>query len=104
MQRSSIANKLRKILPSYKKPIVCEHGRIDYKTLSKLATKQMKVIDVLAQQLLIIEKEKEVIRNAACKELDKLKEAGQVKEYEIENLSRQVDTLVRRLEVNKDAH
>ena len=91
MRSSSIAKKLSKILPSNKtKPIVCEHNRIDYKTLSKLATKQMNVIDVLAQHHLTLDKEKETIKNAAIKELDKLK----AKNEELE----------RRLEVIKNAH
>jgi len=74
MRNTSIAEKLMKILPvNKKKPIVCEHNRIDYKTLSILAKKQMNVIDVLAKHQLTLENEKEIIRKAACKELDKLK-------------------------------
>ena len=91
MRSSSIANKLMKILPVNKtKPIVCEHDRIDYKTLSILAKKQMNVIDVLAKHQLTLEKEKEVIRKAACNELDKLK----AKNVELSH----------RLEVIKNAH
>ena len=74
MRNTSIAEKLMKILPvNKKKPIVCEHNRIDYKTLSILAKKQMNVIDVFAKHQLTLENEKEIIRKAACKELDKLK-------------------------------
>jgi len=81
-----------KVLPTRfnPKPKVCEHNRVDYKSLNKLAHKQMEVLEVLAKQILHMEKEKEVIRNAACKELDKLK---------AENVE-----LKNRLEVIRHAH
>ena len=81
-----------KVLPTrfYPKPKVCEHNRVDYKSLNKLAHKQMEVLEVLANQILHMEKEKEVIRKAACKELDKLK---------AENVE-----LKSRLEVMRHAH
>ena len=65
---------LEKVLPTrFVKPKVCEHNKVDYKSLSKLAHKQMEVLAVLSEQVLLMEKEKEVIRKACCKELDKLK-------------------------------
>jgi len=82
---------LEKVLPTrLLKPKVCEHNRVDYKSLSKLAQKQMEVLAVLSEQVLLMEKEKEVIRKACCKELDKLK---------AENIQ-----LKHRLEVIRHAH
>ena len=82
---------LEKVLTTrFIKPKVCEHNRVDYKSLSKLAQKQMEVLAVLSEQVLLMEKEKEVIRKACCKELDKLK---------AENIQ-----LKHRLEVIRHAH
>ena len=82
---------LEKVLPTrFAKPKVCEHSRVDYTSLSKLAHKQMEVLAILAEQVLLMEKEKEVIRKACCKELDKLK---------AENIQ-----LKHRLEVIRHAH
>ena len=95
-----IAPILKKFLPVRpRKPIVCEHNRVDYITVKSLAIKQINIIQSLADVIAKSEKQTDHIKKEAIRQLDKLKAENQVLARVNVEQNAEIEKLTKRLEV-----
>lgn len=95
-----IAPILKKFLPVRpRKPILCEHNRVDYITVKSLAIKQINIIQALADQIAKNEKQTDHIKKEAIKQLDRLKAENDLLSKLNDDLTAENLRLTKRLEV-----
>lgn len=101
----TIAPILKKFLPIRpRKPILCEHKKVDYITVKSLAIKQINIIQALADQLADKDKQSEFLKKECCRQLDKLKAQNVVLARINSDQNNEIKKLTKQLEVIKNAH